>query len=177
MGMQRGSGWRICSVLQCCITSTEKLRTVKDGKPKRSTSTFTQLLTSVLQCCFTSTETMRTGRRLLTRAELGIGVKVEVAVLGSPSLMDGHLHFDTDSELCSCQQASTSPLICVSSVRRKQPCLRQRGSDGLSGTEANDGRLGRSAGREINTQQLGDLCLRRVDDAEREKALASKHGA
>ena len=34
--------------------------TIKDGEPRTSTSTFTQLLSSVLQFCFTTTETMMT---------------------------------------------------------------------------------------------------------------------
>ena len=31
---------------QCCFTSAETLRTVRDGEPRTSTSAFTQLLTS-----------------------------------------------------------------------------------------------------------------------------------
>ena len=31
---------------QCCFTSTETKRTVKDGEPRTATSTFTQLLNS-----------------------------------------------------------------------------------------------------------------------------------
>ena len=33
--------------LQCCFTSTETIRTVRDGEPRTSTSSFTQLLSSV----------------------------------------------------------------------------------------------------------------------------------
>ena len=41
----------------------EAVRTIRDGEPRTSTSTFTQLLTrSLLQCCFTSSETVRTVR-------------------------------------------------------------------------------------------------------------------
>ena len=36
----------LTSVLQCCFTSTETLRTIRDGEPRTSTSTFTQLLNS-----------------------------------------------------------------------------------------------------------------------------------
>ena len=49
----------LSSVLQCCFTSKETTRLIRDGEPTTATSTFTQLLTSVLQCCFTSTETIR----------------------------------------------------------------------------------------------------------------------
>ena len=52
-------------LLQCCFTSTETIRTIRDGESRTSTSTFTQLLSSVdslTQCCFTSTETTRTIR-------------------------------------------------------------------------------------------------------------------
>ena len=55
---------RQCSV-QCCFTSTETTRLIRDGEPRTATSTFTQLLSSVslhcvqVQCCFTSTETTR----------------------------------------------------------------------------------------------------------------------
>ena len=45
-------------VLQCCFTSTETIRTVKDREPRMAASTFTQLLRSIVQCCFTSTETI-----------------------------------------------------------------------------------------------------------------------
>ena len=38
---------------------TETIRTIRDGKPRTATSTFTQLL---VQCCFTSTETVKTIR-------------------------------------------------------------------------------------------------------------------
>ena len=49
----------------CCRTSTETVRTLRDGEPRTATSTFTQLLSSTdvqVQCCFTSTETKRTIR-------------------------------------------------------------------------------------------------------------------
>ena len=51
--------------LKCCVTSTETIRTVRDGEPRTATSTFIQLLSSVrvgIQCCFTSTETLWTIR-------------------------------------------------------------------------------------------------------------------
>ena len=39
--------------VQCCFTSTETVRTIRDGdsEPRTSTSTFTQLLSSVLWVC------------------------------------------------------------------------------------------------------------------------------
>ena len=49
----------------CSVTSTETIRTVRDGEPRTATSTFTQLLSSEsgqVQCCFTSTETIWTIR-------------------------------------------------------------------------------------------------------------------
>ena len=50
--------------VQCCFTSTETIRTIRDGEPRVATSTFTQLLNSnqslvQVQCGFTSTETIR----------------------------------------------------------------------------------------------------------------------
>ena len=54
------------SSVQCCFTSTETTRTIRDGEPRTATSTFTQLLSSEhsssVQRCFTSTETTRTIR-------------------------------------------------------------------------------------------------------------------
>ena len=47
-----------CVRVQCCFTSTETVRTVRDGEPRTPTLIFTQLLT--VQCCFTSTQTVRT---------------------------------------------------------------------------------------------------------------------
>ena len=32
--------------VQCCLTSTETIRTIRDGDPRTATSTFTQLLSS-----------------------------------------------------------------------------------------------------------------------------------
>ena len=50
-------------LLQCCFTSTETVRTIKDREPRTSTSTVTLLLisdsTAFFKCCFTSTETVR----------------------------------------------------------------------------------------------------------------------
>ena len=62
------SSWPLCCPLvQCCFTSTETVRTVRDGEPRTSTSTFTQLLSTgailvQVQSRFTSTETVRTIR-------------------------------------------------------------------------------------------------------------------
>ena len=54
------------SLVQCCFTSTETIRTTRDlGEPRTAISTFTQLLSSdteQVQRCFTSTETIRTVR-------------------------------------------------------------------------------------------------------------------
>ena len=50
-----------CSVLHSCLTSTETIRTIRDGEPKTATSAFTQLLSSVLQCGFTSVRLIRDG--------------------------------------------------------------------------------------------------------------------
>ena len=58
-----------CSVLYCCFTSTETVRTIRNGEPRTATLTFTELLSSDVstvsvrvQCCLTSTETVRTIR-------------------------------------------------------------------------------------------------------------------
>ena len=48
--------------VQCCFTSTETLRTIRDGEPRTATSTFTQLLSSFFWCWFKSKETIRTIR-------------------------------------------------------------------------------------------------------------------
>ena len=52
-------------LLQCCFTSTETVRTIMDGEPRTTTSTFTQLLSSEgsvqMQRCFTSARTIRLG--------------------------------------------------------------------------------------------------------------------
>ena len=37
--------------VQCCFTSTETIRPVKDGEPRMATSTFTQLLGSYYYAC------------------------------------------------------------------------------------------------------------------------------
>ena len=42
------------------FTSTEIIRTIRDGEPRTATSTSTQLCREQVQCCFTSTETIRT---------------------------------------------------------------------------------------------------------------------
>ena len=41
--------WKSCS-LQCCFTSTETIRTIRDGEPRTDTSTFTQLYVSCTMC-------------------------------------------------------------------------------------------------------------------------------
>ena len=62
-GLCCSSGWHgnACSV-QCCLTSTETVRTIRDREPRTSTSTFAQLLdlssddnACSVQCCLTST--------------------------------------------------------------------------------------------------------------------------
>ena len=40
-------GLGLLRLLQCCFTSTETVRTIRDREPRTSTSTFTQLLSSV----------------------------------------------------------------------------------------------------------------------------------
>ena len=48
------------SFFQCCFTSTETIRPIRDGEPRTPASTFTQLLNSDVQCCRNqSTETTR----------------------------------------------------------------------------------------------------------------------
>ena len=42
--LARHSQQTVRSLVQCCFTYTEKIRTVRDGEPRTSTSTFTQLL-------------------------------------------------------------------------------------------------------------------------------------
>ena len=54
--------------VQCCrFTSTETIRTIRDGESRTATSTFTKPLSSdislsFVQCCFSSTKTIRTIR-------------------------------------------------------------------------------------------------------------------
>ena len=62
----------MCNLLQrtavhCCLTSTQNIRTIRDGEFRTATSTFTQLSALSpgkvqVQCRFTSTETIRTIR-------------------------------------------------------------------------------------------------------------------
>ena len=59
--------------VQCCFTSTETIRTLRNEGAL-------DVLSSVFQCCFTSTETIRTIR--------------------NEGALDGHLHFHTAPELC-----------------------------------------------------------------------------
>ena len=52
----------LSSFVQCCFTSAETIRTVRDGEPRTATSTFTQLLGSAYTCfsvALTSTEPTR----------------------------------------------------------------------------------------------------------------------
>ena len=44
--LARHSQQTVRSFVQCCFTYTETIRTVRDGEPRTSTSTFTQLLSS-----------------------------------------------------------------------------------------------------------------------------------
>ena len=76
----------LCSVsaVQCCFTSTETVRTVRDGEPGTSTSTFTHLLYSVL--CLQFSVALRPQRPY---GLLGTGAQ------------DVHLDFHTPSVLCS----------------------------------------------------------------------------
>ena len=57
---------RLLFKFRCCFTSTETIRTIRDGEPRTATSTFTQLRSSEthpsVQCCFTATETIMTIR-------------------------------------------------------------------------------------------------------------------
>ena len=41
------TGWYQRGSVQCCFTSTETIRTIRDGEPRTVTSTFTQFLSSV----------------------------------------------------------------------------------------------------------------------------------
>ena len=62
---REGQSHKTLFKVQCCFTSTETVRTIRDGELGTTTSTFTQLLGSDLsevQCCLTSTETIRTIR-------------------------------------------------------------------------------------------------------------------
>ena len=62
------SGEAMMGFIQCRFSSTDTLRTIRDGESRTSTSSFTQLLLSSaewwVQCCFTFTETIRTVREL-----------------------------------------------------------------------------------------------------------------
>ena len=53
----------LCLLVQYCFMSTETVQAIRDGEPRTSTSTFTQLLSSVyqllVQYCFMSTETVQ----------------------------------------------------------------------------------------------------------------------
>ena len=70
----------------CCRTSTETVRTLRDGEPRTATSTFTQLLSSAdvqVQCCFTSTETKRTIRDGEPRTAISIFTRLPSVYLCS----------------------------------------------------------------------------------------------
>ena len=42
------------SMVQCCFTSTETARLIRDGEPRTATSTFTQLLKSAKEAAMVS---------------------------------------------------------------------------------------------------------------------------
>ena len=49
--------------LQCCFTSTETVRTIRDWEPRATISHSSWVLgVLIVECCFTSTETLRTNR-------------------------------------------------------------------------------------------------------------------
>ena len=79
--------------VQCRFTSTETIRTVRDGEPRTATSIFTQLLNSAA----TSSSmllNLRPQRPLeLLRPQRPYG-------LSGTGAQDGHLHFHTAPELC-----------------------------------------------------------------------------
>ena len=85
-----GFGMLIGSVqVQCCLTSTETVRTIRDGEPRAATSTLTQLLSSevrlLLQCRFTSTD--RDGEPRTATSTFSPGRPPRL------SAQDGHLDF------------------------------------------------------------------------------------
>ena len=49
--------------VQCCRTSTETVRTIRDGEPRTSTSTFTQLLSSARHAYFEFNVALRSRTR------------------------------------------------------------------------------------------------------------------
>ena len=67
-----------------CFTSTETIRTVRDGEPRTATSTFAQLLSSAN---FKFNVALRP-QRPYNKDYYGRGAQ------------DGHLHFHTVTELC-----------------------------------------------------------------------------
>ena len=94
--MDYGTPHKLRMYVQCCFTSTETVRTVRDGEPRTATSTFTQLLSSTdiqIQCCFTSTETVRT---ILDR-EPRAPTSSFTQVLSSDELTRGALWFNASS--------------------------------------------------------------------------------
>ena len=89
LGLCCSSGWHgnACSV-QCCLTSTETVRTIRDREPRTSTLTFTQLLSSDNnacsgQCCLTSIQTIGTIRDW----EPGTAISTFTQLLSSDKLL------------------------------------------------------------------------------------------
>ena len=83
--------------VQCCFTSTETLRTIREGELRTATSTFTQLLSSApekpfVQCCFTCTETVRAIRdgELRTTTSTFTQLQSSVCVTSSSVLLYVH---------------------------------------------------------------------------------------
>ena len=66
MNCERAPDYIVASFCVLVPTSTETIRTIRDGEPRTATSTFTQLLSSDMliqvKYCSTSTETIRTIR-------------------------------------------------------------------------------------------------------------------
>ena len=99
MQNQSGCGDKLTTV-HCCFTSTETVRTVRDGEPRTATTTdFTQLLSSDLngtvskhhQWCLTSTETIRFIRD---------GEKVGVYGGGGRGRLDTYQHCQHQNDSC-----------------------------------------------------------------------------
>ena len=77
-------------LLQCCFTSTETVRTIRNGERGTSTSTFTQLVSSdtlVRLYCFTSTEIIR----LIRDGEPRTATSTFTQLLSSDTLVFDHL--------------------------------------------------------------------------------------
>ena len=112
------SGTQQLLLHQSWFTSTETIRTIRDGEPRTATSTFTQLLTSeggffffFMFHFFTSTETIRTIRDGEPRTAASNFTHLLRSDTSSSSLLyvhrdykgrgarDGHLEFHTAPEL------------------------------------------------------------------------------